>query len=256
MNCSSRGEVREGERSSIHTMPQNIGIAFVTGRKNFQNVLRTYVNNWLEHGLTDNKNIRLHLFVVYDINYFKTRPSDYRIISPELLEMVESINFYGRKALEEERQELIDHKIIDESEGDLLFGEGYAKKRNAALYFAKKKRMDKLLFIDDDEYPLAVSRNGSNNLVWMGQSVLGTHLRYGDDADITHGYHCGYISPLPKLAFNDQLTERDFRNFVDAISNDIISWENVKETVIGNNGVTYADERIIHRRPVSEVPEC
>jgi hypothetical protein len=236
-------------------MPQNIGIAFVTGRKHFQNVLRTYVNNWLEHGLIENKGIRLHLFIVYDVNYFHTKPSDYRLIPSDLSEMVESINFYGRKSLKEERQKLIDKKIINESEGDLLFGEGYAKKRNAALYFARQKGMDKLLFVDDDEYPLAVLRNDSGNLAWMGQSVLGTHLSYGDGADISHGYHCGYISPMPRVRFNDQLTEDDFRNFVDAISNDIISWENVKKTIIGNNGVTYADESIINRRSISEVPE-
>jgi hypothetical protein len=29
----------------------NIGIGFVTGRLLFQNVLKTYINNWLEHGL-------------------------------------------------------------------------------------------------------------------------------------------------------------------------------------------------------------
>ena len=236
-------------------MPQKIGIAFVTGRKHFQNVLRTYVNNWLEHGLIENKSVRLHLFIVYDVSYFNTEPSDYRIIPPDLAGMVASINFYGRKSLKGERQKLIDQKIINESEGDLLFGEGYAKKRNAALYFAKKKGMDKLLFIDDDEYPLAVLRNDSNNLVWMGQSVLGTHLRYGDDADITHGYHCGYISPMPKLAFNDQLTENDFRNFVDALSNDIISWESVKETIIDNNGITYADEGVVNQGQISEVGE-
>ncbi len=140
-------------------MPTNVGIAFVTGRKHFQNVLRSYVNNWLEHGLIDDKSVRLHLFVVYDVNYFDTEPSDYKNIPPELAEMVESINFYGRKALKEEGKQLINNGLIDESEADLLFGEGYAKKRNAALYFASKKKMDRLLFIDDDEYPLAVLKN-------------------------------------------------------------------------------------------------
>lgn len=236
-------------------MPQNIGIAFVTGRKHFQNVLRTYVNNWLEHGLIENKDVRLHLFVVYDVSYFNTEPSDYKAIPRELSEMVESINFYGRKALKDERQKLIDQKIIDESEGDLLFGEGYAKKRNAALYFAAKNRMDRLLFVDDDEYPLAVLRDESENLFWVGQSVLGTHLKFGDDADITHGHHCGYISPIPKFPFSDDLMEDDFRDFIDATSNDIITWESVKNTIIGNNGVTYADPDVVGKRTVEEVQE-
>ncbi len=236
-------------------MPLNVGIAFVTGRKHFQNVLRSYINNWLEHGLIRDESVRLHLFVVYDVNYFKTEPGDYRNIPPELSEMVESINFYGRKALQDESRRLIDEGVIDELEGDLLFGEGYAEKRNAALYFASKKGMDKLLFIDDDEYPLAVLENEANNLVWMGQSVLGTHLRFGDDADITHGHHCGYISPIPKLEFNEVLTEGDFRDFIDATSNDIITWDSVKKTIIENNGVTFADADTINQRTTHEVDE-
>jgi hypothetical protein len=58
-------------------MVKNVGIAFVTGRKHFQNVLRSYVNNWLEHGLIADNAIRLHLFVVYDLEYINTKPSDY-----------------------------------------------------------------------------------------------------------------------------------------------------------------------------------
>lgn len=234
-------------------MSLNVGIAFVTGRKHFQNVLRTYINNWLEHGLIIDKKVRLHLFVVYDVNYFKTSPRDYKNIPPELSELVESINFYGRDALNDERKMLTEQGLIDDVGGDLLFGEGYAKKRNAALYFAYKKGMNRLLFIDDDEYPLAVLKNKFSSLVWMGQSVLGTHLKYGDDADITHGHHCGYISPIPRFEFNDDLTEDDFRDFIEATSNDIVNWETVKRIVIGNNGVTLADADIIERQSVSEV---
>jgi hypothetical protein len=236
-------------------MPLNVGIAFVTGRKHFQNVLRTYVNNWLEHGLIDDQQVRLHLFVVYDVNYTNTQPEDYRNIPDALSAQVDSISFYGRNALQAERKELVDEGIIDEHEGDLIFGEGYAKKRNAALYFASRKKMDRLLFIDDDEYPLAVFQNTLKDLYWTGQSVLGTHLRFSDGADITHGHHCGYISPIPTFDFNDLLTELDFRDFVEATSNDIISWANVKNTIIDNHGVKYADEKVISQKSTFEVPE-
>lgn len=234
----------------------NVGIAFVTGRRHFQNVLRSYVNNWLEHGLIAHNTVRLHIFVVYDVDYFNTRSSDYRNVPTELSEMVDSINFYGRNALNEERDRLVAQGLIDAEEGDLIFGEGYAKKRNAALYFAAKKKMDRLLFIDDDEYPLAVSRNRFGNLIWMGQSVLGTHLKYGAKADITHGHHCGYISPIPKIRFDEVLRERDFRNFIEATSNDIITWDSVKRTVIGDNGVTYAHSRILDQQSAWEVDEA
>ncbi|HEX6279764.1 MAG TPA: hypothetical protein VFZ49_07060 [Pyrinomonadaceae bacterium] len=236
-------------------MPKDVGIAFVTGRKQFQVVLRSYVNNWLEHGLLADRDIRLHLFVVYDTAYFNTSPEDYRRVPPELSSLVASINFYGRTALNDERAKLLNAGVIDEQEGDLLFGEGYAKKRNAAMYFAVQKGMESLLFIDDDEYPLAVFDNRPDNLLWMGQSILGTHLEYGAAADITHGLHCGYISPIPNFEFNERLTEADFRAFIEATSNDIISWGSVKKIVFGDDGVTYADRRILETRQVAEVPE-
>ena len=50
-----------------------VGIGFATGRKSFQRVLRTYIYNWKESGLVENKRISLNLFVAYDLNYNKTR---------------------------------------------------------------------------------------------------------------------------------------------------------------------------------------
>ncbi len=48
-----------------------------------------------------------------------------------------------------------------------------------------------------------------------------THLQYIREADVTSGYHCGYISPIPYLNYNSDLSETDFRTFIEAISNDI-----------------------------------
>jgi hypothetical protein len=233
----------------------NIGIGFVTGRKHFKNVLTSYINNWVEHGLFQNKEIRLHLLVAYDLKYSKTELSDYKNIDPELAKMVHSIRYYGKTSIEEERGILESKGIISRDESELLFGEGYAKKRNAIVYFAIKNKMDRLMFLDDDEYPVATFKNPYGNLVWMGQSVLNTHLKYIGDADITHGHHCGYISPIPYIAFNDVLTENDFKLFVEAISNEIISWNVVKNTIINNKGVTYANADIINNNEVKEVEE-
>ncbi len=233
----------------------NIAIGFVTGRKHFQSILTTYVNNWLEHGLINDQKIRLHLIVAYDLKYAKTEVSDYKNIKPEVRALIDSISFYGKNTIEDEKQSLINNDLLSRKEADMLFGDGYAKKRNMVVYAAIKKGMDRLIFIDDDEYPLAVMKNNFKNLIWMGQSMVGNHIKYSQDADITHGHHCGYISPIPSIDFNGVLKETDFKMFIEAISNEIISWENVKENIIHNKGVTYADSHVINNQTLTEVNE-
>lgn len=233
----------------------NVAIGFVTGRKHFQHILTTHVNNWIEHGLISDKNVRLHLLVAYDLKYTQTQPGDYKNIKPEVADIIDSINFYGRTVIEDEKRSLVAEGVLTPRETEMLFGEGYAKKRNMVVYSAIKKGVDRLIFLDDDEYPMAVMKNDYGNLIWMGQSVVGTHIRFSGDADITHGYHCGYISPVPFIRFNDTITESDFKIFIKAISNEILSWESVKENIIQNHGVTFADSEIINRSILKEVKE-
>ncbi len=234
----------------------NIAIGFVTGRLLFQNVLKTYINKWVEDGLIENKNVRIHVLVSYDLRYKNTNTNDYKNVPKELLELVDSIHFYGTNEVNKEIELLTKlDNTISAYDCHLLFGEGFAKKRNIVTYFAIKLKMDKLLFIDDDEYPLATYKNKNGKLVWMGQSILSTHLQFNDDADITHGLHCGYISPIPYLVFNDILTENDFKLFIEALSNDIITWEKIKQVIINQKGATFSDENILTTLPTYEVKE-
>ncbi|MBK8710869.1 MAG: hypothetical protein IPL97_03140 [Niastella sp.] len=235
----------------------NIAIGFVTGRLLFQNVLKTYINNWIEHGLIENNNVRIHVLVSYDLRYKNTNTNDYKNVPPALQKLVDSIHFYGVNEVNREIEELVKKdNTLDEKDCHLLFGEGYAKKRNIVTYFAIKLKMDKLLFIDDDEYPLATYRNKQGNLLWLGQSILSTHLKYNDNADVTHGLHCGYISPIPYLEFNHILTENDFKFFIEALSNDIITWAKMKQIIIRQKGVTYANEDILNNPASYEVEEA
>ncbi|KJR49572.1 hypothetical protein UF75_0126 [Desulfosporosinus sp. I2] len=231
----------------------NVGIGFATGRKSFQKVLRTYIHNWKESGLVENTRISLNLFVAYDLIYNKTEITDYTNIHPELVEQIESQNFIGNIAIKEEIDYLIRENVITINEVRMIFGKGYAAKRNAVLYNAIKHKMDYLLFLDDDEYPMAVT-NTRNTAIWGGQEVLTNHLNYLSQADITHGNHCGYVSPIPYIEFNDTMTEADFRSFIEAISNDIINWDTLK-TVMENGGVTYADTKILTSDDAIEVKE-
>jgi hypothetical protein len=231
----------------------NVGIGFATGRKNFRQVARTYAENWHECGLTDNGEISLNLFVAYDLKYKNTKPSDYKDLDKRIIDMLDYPYFIGDDVMKKEAATLVSNGVINTYEAELLFGEGYAKKRNAVLYFAIKKEMDYLLFIDDDEYPMAALRS-NEGIHWRGQEVLSTHLLSIKNADITHGHHCGYVSPIPHIRFNDLLTENDFQLFIETISNDIISWESIREK-IADGGVTYADERLIDGGEPYEVRE-
>jgi len=233
----------------------NVGIAFVTGRKSFKKTLSTYINNWNEGGLLKSKKYKFHLFIVYDTTYQNTSSTDFKNISPDLLDSIVSVNFYGESEIENEINRLDQSRLLPAHRGKLIFGQGYGRKRNAAMYFAIRSKMDKLIFIDDDEYPIAMFQKRDKPILWMGQRVVGTHLEYNDRADITHGYHCGYISPIPYVEFNETLTLNDFKQFIEAISNDIISWEKIADLIFNSLGVTYADPDVIDHQMITEVPE-
>lgn len=231
----------------------NVGIGFATGRKSFQRVLKTYIYNWSESGLTKEKSIRLNLLVAYDLEYSNTKSTDYTNVHKGLLELIDDTYFIGKSAIQTEIDYLTRENVINEAEARLIFGNGYAAKRNIVMYTALKNGMDYLVFLDDDEYPMAVT-NSRSSAIWGGQHVLETHLKNIEQADITNGHHCGYVSPIPYIEFNDILPEQDFRLFIEAISNDIVNWGTIR-SVMENGGVTYADTKILTSDAVEEVQE-
>ncbi|HML37460.1 MAG TPA: hypothetical protein PKA19_08600 [Bacillota bacterium] len=230
-----------------------VGIGFATGRKGFQRVLRSYIYNWQESGLVDNERININLFIAYDLSYANTKVTDFTKILPELEGLIDGKTFIGDYDIRKETDELVGKEIITKGEAGLLFGRGYAARRNAVLYFAIKNKMDYLLFLDDDEYPVAVT-NTRKTAVWGGQHVLSKHLQYLQEADITHGRHCGYISPIPYIEYNDTMGQSDFRTFIEAISNDILNWDKIN-AVMENGGVTYANTAVLSNDCAFEVQE-
>lgn len=239
----------------MNTKKIKIGVGFATGRKHFQKVLKTYIYNWHEEcGLTPNENIEIHPIVAYDLHFANAKKADFTNIRRDLKDLVGEIYFADAEFIKNETNEMVRRNVMSEKEARLIFGSGYAAKRNAVLYTALKKGMDYLLFLDDDEYPIAVT-NTRSAAVWGGQHVLNTHLKYIKNADVTNGYHCGYISPIPQIAFNDTLKEEDFKEFIEALSNDIINWDTI-HSLMKNGGITYADPGIITGERAEEVPEA
>ncbi|MEZ4357792.1 MAG: hypothetical protein R2876_04080 [Eubacteriales bacterium] len=231
----------------------NLGIGFATGRKSFQRVLKTYIYNWKESGLTTDQKVKLNLLIAYDVKYSNTKRTDYTNINNDLLSMIDEVFFIGREKIRQEIDFLVGNNVVDLNEAKRFFCGGYSGQRNSVIYFAIKNKIDYLVFLDDDEYPIAVTKT-RHTALWSGQHVLNTHLHYIKNADITHGYHCGYISPIPYIRFDDVLTEADFRMFIEAISNDIVNWDTIK-TVMNNGGATYADTSVLIKDTAEEVEE-
>lgn len=231
----------------------NVGIGFATGRKNFKNVLATYMYHLDESKMLKNSNVKLHLFVSYDLNYMGTTVEDYTSINPLILDKFESTNFIGDDDIKTVEQELLAKKVINNEDVALCFGNGYAVRRNIILYYALKNKMDYIIFMDDDEYPMAVTKT-DNSALWSGQHVIEAHVEALRFADITNGYHCGYISPIPSIEFDNILSEEVFKTFIGALSNDVLNWESMK-TIMQNGGVTYADKKVLIERKISLVEE-
>ncbi len=236
-----------------------LGIGFATGRKSFRKVLNAYIRNWSEarKQLPPDYKISLNLFVAYDTDYLKTQSTDYTNLSQDIVDQFDQIVFLGAKNALRSIEQLQQRAEFTKTELRSVFGSGYAGKRNAILYAALERHMDYLLFLDDDEYPLAVTKS-RDVCLWSGQHVILSHLLEIPNADYTNGLHCGYISPIPQIPFSSAFTEEDFRAFIEAISNDIINWDNMR-TLMQSGGVTYASTDILmkkHPEEVREVNQC
>lgn len=231
-----------------------LGLGFATGRKSFRKLLGAYIKSWKEtcKRFPDDTDIELHLFVAYDLNYLDTKSTDYTNLSQEIVDAFSNIVFIGAKNTLKSIERLTNDSLFSTSELRSIFGAGYAGNRNAILYTAIENKVDYLLFLDDDEYPVAVTKN-QDFCLWSGQHVLHEHLNEIKNADFTNGHHCGYVSPIPYIEFNEALTELDFRRFIEAISNDIINWDSIK-SLMNSGGVTYANTNVLTQKQITEVP--
>lgn len=223
--------------------PLDVAIGFATGRKGFQDVLKSYVYHLKESRLLERQNVRLHLFVAYDLAYDQTTVEDYTEMDPGVACAFATRTFISKHDIETMALSLSQKGVITSEEVPLCFGNGYAAQRNAVLYSALCQHMDRLIFLDDDEYPLAVTES-KNYLLWSGQHVLESHIEALKSADMTNGYHCGYIAPIPYMEFDHIVSEQDFKTFILALSNDVLNWDTAK-AVMQAGGITYADKGVL-----------
>ncbi len=228
-----------------------LGIGFVTGRANVCNIINNYFKDMLKQVKKIERPINITLFILYDLNYRGVDRIDFYKIIPAVYKDI-NVKFITPENIEEEKKRIIARTDITHEEINLFLGNGHARGRNTLMHFAYRDNMDYLLFWDDDEYPVANIKEG-NEILWKKQDNINMHLKNINKADVTIGYHCGYISPIPYIDFKNEITETEFKNFIESVSNDIISWESIKSKIQNDNGITYADKEIADGKEVYEL---
>ena len=222
----------------------NFGIGFVTGRNNVCNIINNYYKNMLEQVSRYKYKVNITIFILYDMSYQQVKREEFYQILPEVYKNI-NIKYITPESINEEVKKLVARNDMNIEDMNFFLGHGHAKGRNTIMYYAIKNKMNYLLFWDDDEYPVAIIKE-KGNILWLQQDNILKHLEYmeKEEADVTIGYHCGYISPIPYINYDETFNEEDMKDYIEAISNDIISWESIKEKMSNSNGVTYANKEI------------
>ena len=177
----------------------NLGIGFVAGRENVCNLINTYYNE-IETQAVKYKEIfhqqmSTTIFIAYDTEYMHTPAEKFYQLNPECFNKI-PIVYITPDMVKKEKQKLIDMFSFKDKDINLFLGNGYARGRNVIMYYALLQGMDYLMFWDDDEYPLACVYQ-KRKISWVKQDNVLYHAAAMQNADISAGYHCGYISPIP-----------------------------------------------------------
>ncbi len=220
----------------------NFGIGFIAGRPNVCNIINRYYKFLIEQVKDLDVTIDFTIFILFDLNYLHTTRMDFYSVLPEVYKNIK-IKYITPEEIDEEKKKLISIYDLSKEDADLLIGHGYAKARNTILLYAMKRKIDYLLFWDDDEYPLAVCQE-NKELTWIKQKNVLTHINNIKSADITYGYRCGMMSPVPYVQYDDNIKEEDYKAFIDALENEVISWEKMQKLLKENRSISYANKEI------------
>ncbi len=221
----------------------NFGIGFITGRPNICNIINNYYKYLLEQAEQLDVKINFTIFILFDLTYQFTTRIDFYGVLPEVYKNI-NIKYITPEAIDEDKKKIISKYDISKEDANLLLGKGYAKARNTILYYALKRNMDYLLFWDDDEYPLACVKTGKG-IDWIKQADIIEHLKYIENADVTMGYRCGSMAPIPYIEYDENITEDDYKKFIDALENEVMNWEKAKKSRDDNSSmIEYAQKDI------------
>ena len=230
------------------------GIGFLAGRPNVCKIINNYYKNIIEQGKKSGYTVNFTFFILFDLNYQFTPRSEFYNIIPAVYKNM-NVKYITPEDIEEEKKILISRHNLKKEEVNLILGNGYARARNSIMYFALKRNIDYLLFWDDDEYPVANFKDGER-IVWESQNNVLTHIQNIGDATVTMGHRCGYMSPIPPINLDNNMDENDFRRYINAVSNEAVSWDKLKKRLKENkHGITFAKKKIVDNKEVIEIKD-
>lgn len=232
--------------------PIQFGIGFLAGRPNVCKIINRYYKDIIEQGEKYGKDVKFTIFILYDLNYQGTNRIDFYNIKSDVYKKIE-IKYITPEDIEEEKKILASRYDFNKKDIDLILGHGYARARNSIMYFALKRKIDYLLFWDDDEYLVANVKDENNQIEWVKQDDILQHLKNIKNADVTVGYRCGNMSPVPKIEYNNIITEEDFKHYIDGVSNEAVTWEKVKSQEKQEGGISFADKEIVFKGKAHEL---
>ncbi len=232
--------------------PIQFGIGFLAGRPNVCKIINRYYKDIIEQGEKYGKDVKFTIFILYDLNYQGTNRIDFYNIKSDVYKKIE-IKYITPEDIEEEKKILASRYDFNKKDIDLILGHGYARARNSIMYFALKRKIDYLLFWDDDEYLVANVKDENDQIEWVKQDDILQHLKNIKNADVTVGYRCGNMSPVPKIEYNNIITEEDFKHYIDGVSNEAVTWEKVKSQEKQEGGISFADKEIVFKGKAHEL---
>ena len=225
--------------------PVEFGIGFLTGRTNICNIINNCYKDMIEQLKNYPEEVHLTIFILYDLEYQHTERKDFYTLKDDVYRKIH-IKYITPEDIEEEKKILKSRYNLSKSEVNLILGTGYARARNAIMYFALKRKIDYLLFWDDDEYPYANIKGKGKEIIWKKQENLLEHLNVIPYSDVTVGHRCGNMSPVPYIEFEEgSEKQQKFKEYIEALGNEWLSWDNIKKIMDGeHNGMSFAEKDI------------
>lgn len=220
----------------------NFGIGFITGRPNVCKIINNYEKIIKEQVEELNVKVNITIYILFDLNYQHTIRTDFYGLLPEAYRNMR-IKYITPENILEYEKILISRYGMTQDEAKLFIGNGYAKARNTILYCAMQHNMDYIMFWDDDEYPIANIMQ-ENQLKWIEQKNVLEHIKNIEQVEVTMGYRCGMMNPIPYIEYTDDIKEEDYKNFIDALENEVISWNKLQKMRENTSCIAYADSDI------------